>query len=180
MAAANLTEGATTMDPAIRRTVRIIAVLALAAPSETFGGGPAAVCRWRAEDQNGMARMDWTVTPCAEANHPPVVRLNHADAFTLNSGQLFRFDAGGAGDPDRDSPGHFWFQCREAGTYKEPASFGSFAPSPHNVPTIRAPEGTSPHAAHSILKVTGKGTPALTPRVGAAARKESHADAEEH
>jgi hypothetical protein len=134
-----------------------------AAPPETYTGGPVTVWRWRTEYQNDMAaRLDWTVKPYAEANHPPVVQLNHPDSFTGKSGQFFRLDADGTYDPDGDSLSYFWFQYREVGTYKELAPFGSFSPNLYNVHTIRAPEVTSPQTVHYILKVTDKGTPALT------------------
>ncbi len=123
----------------------------------------ATVWRWREAFQNDFAaRMDWCVKPYSEANHPPVVKVNHAEQFSVKSGQYFRLDADGTTDPDGDSLSYFWFQYPEIGTYKEVVSFGPFAPNLYNVHTIRAPEVTSPQTVHFILKVTDKGTPPLT------------------
>ena len=106
--------------------------------------------------------MAWTTRTFAEANHPPVVRLNHPAEFAVKSGQFFRLDADGTTDADGDSLSYFWFQYPEAGSYKEAAGFGSFSPNLYNVHTIRAPKVDSPQTVHYILKVTDKGTPPLT------------------
>jgi hypothetical protein len=135
-----------------------------AAPNnETYATNQVTVWRWRTEFQNDFAaRMDWTTKAYAEANHPPVVKLSHPDEFSVKSGQFFRLDADGSYDPDGDSLSYFWFQYQEVGTYKERAGFGSLSPNLYNVHTIRAPVVTSPQTVHYILKVTDKGTPALT------------------
>jgi hypothetical protein len=146
----------------VRRPMRMMPGGAPAEP-EVSTGGPVTIWRWRTEFQNDMAaRMDWTIKPYSGANHPPVVRLDHADAFTVKSGRFFKLDADGTYDPDGDSLSYFWFQYREVGTCKELAGFGSFSPNLYNVHTIRAPQVTSPQTVHYILKVTDKGTPPLT------------------
>ena len=121
------------------------------------------IWRWRTEYQNDFAaRMDWTVKPFGEANHPPVAKVNHPEEFSVKSGEYFRLDADGSTDPDGDSLSYFWFQYAEVGTYKERVSFGPFAPNLYNVHTIRAPDVDQPQTVHFILKVTDKGTPPLT------------------
>ncbi len=130
---------------------------------QTYEGDLVTIWRWREEFQNDFAaRMDWTVKPFSEANHPPVVKLNHADRFTVKSGQYFRLDADGTYDPDGDSLSYLWFQYPEAGTLKTRVSFGPFAPNLYNVHTIRAPDVTQPETVHFIVKVTDKGSPPLT------------------
>ena len=130
---------------------------------EVYTSNQVTVWRWRTEYQNDFAaRMDWTIKPFAETNHPPFARLNHPEEFTVKSGQYFRLDADGTYDPDEDSLSYFWFQYPEAGTYEEMVSFGPFAPNLYNVHTIRAPDVTSPQTVHFILKVTDKGAPPLT------------------
>ena len=48
----------------------------------------ATIWRWRSAYQNDFAaRMDWTIKPYAEANHPPVARLEHANQLTVKSGE---------------------------------------------------------------------------------------------
>ena len=134
-----------------------------AAPDDTVTNNQVTIWRWRTEYQNDFAaRMDWTTKPFSEANHPPLVKLSHPEEFKVKSGQYFRLDADGTTDPDGDSLSYFWFQYPEVGTYKQVASFGSFAPNLYNVHTIRAPDVTSPQTVHFILKVTDKGTPPLT------------------
>ena len=52
----------------------------------------ATIWRWRPAYQNDFAaRMDWTIKPFAEANHPPVAKLGHADRLTAKPGE--RVDA---------------------------------------------------------------------------------------
>jgi hypothetical protein len=134
-----------------------------APPDDAVTSDQVTIWRWRSEYQNDFAaRMDWCIKPYSEANHPPVVRVNHPEQFSVKSGQYFRLDADGTTDPDGDSLSYFWFQYPEVGTYKEIVSFGPFAPNLYNVHTIRAPDVTSPQAVHFILKVTDKGTPPLT------------------
>ena len=145
----------------VRRSMGLPGVTA--PENQTYTTNQVTIWRWRAEFQNDFAaRMDWTTKSYAEANHPPVVKVNHPDEFTVKSGQFFKLDADGTTDPDGDSLSDFWFQYQEVGTYKDRVSFGSFSPNLYNVHTIRAPQVTSPQTAHFILKVTDKGMPPLT------------------
>jgi len=131
--------------------------------STVFTNPQVTIWRWRTEYQNDFAaRMDWTIKPFSEANHPPVAKVNHPEEFTVKSGEYFRLDADGSTDPDGDSLSYFWFQYPEIGTFKERVSFGPFAPNLYNVHTIRAPDVDKPQTVHFILKVTDKGTPPLT------------------
>ena len=122
----------------------------------------ATIWRWRQEFQNDFAaRMTWTTRNYAGANHPPVPALAHADHFTVKSGQLFHLNAKGTHDPDGDSLSYLWFQYPEAGTYKGLVSFKPYSSNLYDLP-VTAPVVTSPQIIHFILKVTDKGTPALT------------------
>lgn len=131
----------------------------------------ATIWRWRAAYQNDFAaRMDWTIKPYAEANHPPVPKLGHAAELTAVPGQRVDLSAEGTTDPDGDAVSYEWFYYNEAGTF--PASNArSGQPLPiqafdqqkawFTVPTSRvmAP-GTG--KMHIILAVTDHGTPRLT------------------
>ncbi len=92
--------------------------------AHTLGGSAlkdfkATIVRWRDDFQNDFAaRMDWTVKPRAEANHPPAPRLRHPAEISVRSGERFELDARGTTDPDGDSLSFFWFQYPEAGTSK--------------------------------------------------------------
>ena len=127
----------------------------------SFKDFKATVWRWRDDFQNDFAaRMDWTTRPYQEANHPPVPALNHPDKIAVRSGETFQLDAHGTTDPDGDSLSYFWFQYREAGSYKGTLSF------PGAANTVRvalaAPKVERPETVHFILRVTDKGRPALS------------------
>jgi hypothetical protein len=131
-------------------------------PGETSSVGcKETLWRWRVAIQNDFAaRMDWTVKPPREANHPPVPRLRHADVLTVTSGERVILDAGGSSDPDGDSLSYRWFHYPEAGSWKTPIPLQQ-ADNLYRRPFI-APAVQRRETAHFILAVTDKGTPALT------------------
>ncbi|HPE58382.1 MAG TPA: DUF1593 domain-containing protein [Bacteroidales bacterium] len=118
--------------------------------------------RWRDDFQNDFAaRMDWCTKEYAEANHPPVPALGTSDEFTVKSGDVFSLDASGTTDPDGDNLSYWWFQYPEVGSYGKDIGF-AIAENLYLVHTIVAPEVETPVTTHFILKVTDKGTPALS------------------
>ena len=122
----------------------------------------ATIWRWRTEYQNDFAaRMDWCTKPYGEANHPPVPRLAHPLSFSVRAGEEFDLNADGTTDPDGDSISYLWFQYKEAGTFPGSVSFRPYAANLYKIPVV-APQVESPKTIHFILKVTDKGTPALT------------------
>ncbi len=130
------------------------------AGEKPFKDCEATLWRWRDDFQNDFAaRMEWTTKPNQEANHPPVVVLNHPDAFTVKAGDHFGFDAS-ATDPDGDSLSFFWFQYPEAGSYKRAVPIKSAENMAHA--DAVAPRVDKPETAHFILKVTNKGSPPLS------------------
>jgi hypothetical protein len=134
---------------------------ALKAGDKTFKGFALTVTRWRDDFQNDFAaRMDWTTKPYAAANHPPVPHLAHANALTVKSGERFVLDARGSSDPDGDSLSYWWFHYPEAGTYRGPIAVQGAANIWHV--GVVAPKVTKPETAHFILRLTDKGSPALT------------------
>lgn len=127
----------------------------------SFTGDQVTLWRWRDDFQNDFAaRMDWTVMPYAEANHPPVPHLNHPDRITVKSGQGVTLDAFGSSDPDGDSISYLWFHYPEAGTYPEPITSGGAA----NIDrfSFAAPQVDKTVTAHFILRLTDKGSPPLS------------------
>lgn len=131
----------------------------------------ATIWRWREAYQNDFAaRMDWTLKSYAEANHPPVVKLDHPAYIKAKPGARVDLSATGSSDPDGDGLSYHWF-C-----YGEPGTRGiSNARSGHmhdirnfdqakawlEVKTSRVmPPGTG--TMHIILAVTDHGTPRLT------------------
>jgi hypothetical protein len=134
-------------------------------------GNHATIWRWRSAYQHDFAaRMDWTVKPYAEANHPPVPTLGHAEALTARPGTRVELSAVGSTDPDGDALSYEWFYYGEAGTLTtsaartgQPLVIRGFDQPRASfvVPTQRVmPPGTG--TMHVILAVTGHGTPRLT------------------
>lgn len=120
------------------------------------------IWRWRSDFQNDFAaRMDWCTKSYQEANHPPVPALAHADKLTVKSGEPFHLNAAGTRDPDGDSMSYLWFQYPEAGSYPELVSFRPYASNLYDLP-VTAPTVDKPQTIHFILRVTDKGTPALS------------------
>lgn len=141
----------------------------------------ATVWRWRTAFQHDFAaRMDWTVQPVGEANHPPIVRLASERGGALTEmqakvGESIHLDASPSRDPDGNRLSYQWFAYTEAGF-----EGGYFGPAPVTIkggntarPTLTATAtctanwlkmGDCPATgkAHVILAVTDNGTPALT------------------
>lgn len=122
-------------------------------------GFKATLWRWRADFQNDFAaRMDWCLKSYEEANHSPVI-TECPEKLTVKSGSFVEMEAQ-ATDPDGDSVSYLWFNYPEAGTYDRYIPIGS-AENIHKV-NFRAPRVEKEETLHFILKVTDKGTPALT------------------
>jgi hypothetical protein len=153
----------TNADDAYRPRVPNYIGRAIVPDTAEYSGNHVTLWRWREDFQNDFAaRMDWCIKPFDEANHPPVANLNQPEQFMVKSGDLFKLDADGSYDPDGDALSYWWFQYPEAGSYKGTVSFGGLSENLYNIHTIRAPEVESPLTVHFILKVTDKGTPALS------------------
>lgn len=126
----------------------------------TFTGNKVTLWRWRDDFQNDFAaRMAWCTKTYKEANHPPVVVLSQPDHLTVKSGEGFGLDASASKDPDGDSISFLWFEYPEAGSYKKPINMT--AENIHSIYVV-APEVEKKETIHIILKVTDKGTPALS------------------
>jgi len=128
----------------------------------------ATIWRWREAYQNDFAaRMDWTIKPRAEANHPPVPALGHADTLNAKPGERVNLSARGSTDPDGNALSYRWSYYPEAGTLLV-ATGRSGAPVPIEHDDASEASFTVPknffHAGtmHIILAVTDNGTPALT------------------
>jgi len=131
----------------------------------------ATIWRWREAYQNDFAaRMDWTIKPYKQANHPPVPKLDHPNRLTAKPGERVNLSAAGSTDPDGDALSYEWFCYSEAGTFPaSDARTGQPIPMKNSdqseawftVPTSRVmPPGTG--TIHIILAVTDHGTPRLT------------------
>ncbi|HEY9197556.1 MAG TPA: nucleoside hydrolase-like domain-containing protein, partial [Mucilaginibacter sp.] len=129
--------------------------------SNSFTNNKVTIWRWRDDFQNDFAaRIDWTIKPYKDANHPPVPALAHPDTITVKSGAFFTLDATGTTDPDGDSLSYLWFQYPEASTYKKHIE----TPLAENLYRIslKAPVVEKKETVHFILRVTDKGKPPLS------------------
>ncbi len=129
----------------------------------------ATIWRWRSAYQNDFsARMDWTIKPYDEANHPPVAKLAHGDRLSAKPGARVDLSAAGSSDPDGDDLSYEWFLYKEPGTFTVSSARSGQPLTIENaheqeawftVPTSRVlRNGTM----HIILAVTDNGTPKLT------------------
>lgn len=129
----------------------------------------ATIWRWRSAFQNDFsARMDWTIKSFADANHPPVVKLDHPAELKARPGERVDLSAEGSYDTDGDEIAYHWFYYSEVGTFTT-ASARTGDPVPiqnsdksqawFTVPTERVLRNGS---MHIILAVTDNGSPNLT------------------
>ena len=128
--------------------------------SITFTDNKVTLWRWRNDFQNDFAaRMDWCIKTYKEANHTPVIVLSQQENITVKSGEDIVLDASASTDPDGDNLSFLWMNYPEAGTYKKPLV--TSAENAHAI-YLRAPEVQQKETIHFIVKVTDKGTPALS------------------
>jgi hypothetical protein len=117
--------------------------------------------RWAAHLQNDFkCRMDWCVKDFADANHPPVVRVQGSLQRTVPPGTKIMLDATGTTDPDQHRLQFEWVYYPEPGSYRGPAVVIEGANRANA--TITAPRVESAQTVHVVLVVTDSGTPPLT------------------
>jgi len=131
----------------------------------------ATIWRWREAYQNDFAaRMDWSVKPYKEANHPPTAKLDHPDTLTAKPGDRINLSATNSSDPDGDPLSYHWYVYEEAGTR---AMSNSSTGLKHDIVgfdsakaylTVKTKRVMPPGKGtmHVILAVTDHGTPRLT------------------
>jgi len=134
-------------------------------------GNHETIWRWREDFQNDFAaRMDWTILPYDQANHPPIAKLAHAKNLVAKKGDKILLSAKGSSDPDNDALSYHWSIYEEAGTFSvssarsgQPVDIENFDQPEawFTVPTKRV-GGSGTGTIHVILKVTDHGTPRLT------------------
>ena len=127
----------------------------------------ATIWRWRPAYQNDFAaRMDWTVKPYREANHPPVAKLKHAAELRVRSGERVNLSAEGSSDPDGQALAFRWFYYGEPGTLAISSGRTATPLRIDGADTMNAsfvaPPVARPETMHMILAVTDNGAPPLT------------------
>ena len=91
---------------------------ALGADGRWHTGNKVTIWRWREAFQNDFAaRMDWTIKPYDQANHPPKLRLAHPNSLTAKAGDRVTLSARPSSDPDGDQLSYRWFHYGEPGTF---------------------------------------------------------------
>ena len=126
-----------------------------------FMGFKETLWRWRDDFQNDFAaRIDWCTKSYENTNHPPIPAVRQSSRLTVKSGEGVFLDASNSFDPDGDNLSFLWFNYPEAGTLKEEVKVNGTENAQRvyfNVPKVDKKE-----TIHFILKVTDKGTPALS------------------
>ncbi len=116
--------------------------------------------RWIPALQNDFAaRADWCVKSYQEANHPPIVKLSHAQDLRVKPGQRVTL-SGSATDPDGNPVSYRWWQYEEVDTY--PGTVINQQPDQAKTAFVVPDDATAGQTIHFVLEVTDKGTPALT------------------
>ena len=119
------------------------------------------ITRWIDVIQNDFAaRVDWCVKPYEEANHPPVVKLNHAVDLKAKPGETVKLSAKGTSDPDGNSLNIRWWQYTEADTY--PGTVEIKGSAKKNASFTVPKDAGERETIHIICEVTDSGTPPLT------------------
>ncbi len=61
------------------------------------------------------ARMDWTIKPYKEANHPPVAKLQTPKYIEVKAGEKVNLSVEGSSNPDGDNLSYKWIHYGEPG-----------------------------------------------------------------
>lgn len=139
----------------------------------------ATIWRWREAFQNDFAaRMSWTVSDFAHANHNPVVEVNGQSGTSpieidAEVGQTVVLDAGRSSDPDGQQLSFHWFHYAEAGVADGNLAALTFTGADSRRASVKVDAACRPlwlpvipcrggGTAHIILAVTDNGSPHLT------------------
>lgn len=119
------------------------------------------ILRWAIAFQNDWAaKADWCVKSFAEANHPPVVMLDHPTDIVAKAGEQIQLRAMNTQDPDGDTFSFKWWRYEAPGTYAGPVDIQK-GDTP--VATFTLPvDGMVGQTIHLICEVTDTGAPPLT------------------
>jgi len=119
------------------------------------------MARWTDILQNDFAaRADWCVESYENANHSPVVRLDHALNQNVKPGETIKLSAKGTSDPDGDELLYRWWQYMEADSYE--GSIEIQNADMQNASFTVPADIKNGNTIHIICEVTDKGSPQLT------------------
>jgi hypothetical protein len=119
------------------------------------------LARWTDAMQNDFAaRADWCVKPYDEANHQPIVKLDHRPDLSAKPGSTIQLSARGSYDPDGDELNYKWWYYKEAGDYHGELEIGNA--DQQNVSLTMPEDAASGETIHIICEVSDSATPQLT------------------
>lgn len=122
----------------------------------------ATIWRWREAYQNDFAaRIDWSIQPYKNANHPPVAKLAHTNDIIAKAGETVTLNASPSSDPDKNSLSYEWIFYKEASTY-DYRTFPTIQGSNNAIASFVTPKVAKPQTIHLIVAVKDNGVPALT------------------
>ncbi len=108
--------------------------------------------RWIETLQNDFAaRADWCVKDYKNANHPPIVKLNHAAKLFAKPNATIKI-SGSATDPDGDKLTYSWWQYDEVDTYSGKVSLVN--PNQKNASFMMPVDIKNGETIHLILEVS--------------------------
>jgi len=116
--------------------------------------------RWTDAIQNDFAaRADWCVKSYSDANHHPIVSLNHDQDLKVQAGSTVKLSAKGY-DPDGGELIYKWWQYNEAGTYEKSIQIKD---SNQQDASFTVPDDSKPgDKIHIICEVKDQNSPKLT------------------
>ncbi len=115
-----------------------------------------AQARWIPSIQNDFAvRADWCIKDFKDANHAPIVQLNHAKMLSAAANATVKL-SGKATDPDGNKLSYRWWQYEEVGSYKGKVKING---ATNKKATFRMPADIKKgQTIHLILEVTDQNT----------------------
>lgn len=119
------------------------------------------IWRWTDAMQNDFAaRADWCVEPYEQANHQPIVILNHKLNLCAKPGTDIQLNANVTSDPDGDELTYHWWRYDEADSFD--GSIEIENANSKNATFIVPEEINDESTIHIILEVSDNGSPQLT------------------
>jgi hypothetical protein len=130
-------------------------------PGQTIYDYCKPIWRWSTAFQNDWAaRADWCVKSYTEANHQPVIRLNHPSDLDAEPGSTVELSAKGTSDPDGDELSFKWWYYEEASGYE--GEIEILNPNKRDA-TLEIPDHIGQETnLHVVCEVTDNGSPPLT------------------
>jgi len=119
------------------------------------------ITRWADAMQNDFAaRADWCVKSYKEANHPPVVKLDHSMDLSAKPGSFIQLSAKGTSDPDSDQLAYHWWHYDEADSFNGTIEIKN---KDNREASFEVPKEINEEATiHIVCEVSDNGTPPLT------------------